>query len=130
MRGTRLVLAIAAALLALGSGVALAGADSATDTDSSTEPASSADPAEVQTDRTANSQTFRLPDGQLETRIYPSPVNYRDEQGIWRPIGERLRETEGQTLKTGTNDFDVTLPKQIDSAPARVEVGDQWVASA
>jgi hypothetical protein len=109
MQGMRLVVAVAAALLALGSGVAFA--------------------SEVAVDRTATSQTFSLPDGELETRIYSEPVNYRDEEGNWQPIGERLRETDEQTLTNGPNAFDVILPKQIDSKPVRFEVGDQWVES-
>ncbi len=80
-------------------------------------------------DRTANSDTYALPDGQLETRIYPEPINYQDEEGNWRPIGERLHEASDQTFTNGPNAFDVTLPKQIDSKPVRFEVGDQWVES-
>jgi hypothetical protein len=34
---------------------------------------------EVVADRTATPQTFELPGGALETRIFPSPINYRDE---------------------------------------------------
>jgi RHS repeat-associated protein len=79
--------------------------------------------------RTADSETLTLPDGQLETRIYPDPINYRDEEGNWRPIGEALHETGEQTLVNGPNAFDVTLPKQIDAKPVRFEVGDQWVES-
>jgi RHS repeat-associated protein len=109
MQGMRLVVAVVAALLALGSGVAFA--------------------SEVAVERTATSQTFSLPDGELETRIYPEPVNYRDEEGNWRPIGERLRETDEQTLTNGPNAFDVTLPKQIDSKPVHFEVGEEWVES-
>jgi RHS repeat-associated protein len=85
--------------------------------------------AESLPSRTANSETLTLPNGQLETRIYPEPVNYRDEEGDWQPIGERLRETGEQTLTNGPNSFDVTLPKQIDAKPVRFEVGDQWVES-
>jgi RHS repeat-associated protein len=126
MQGMRLVVVAAAILLALGSGVAFAEPDSENGLDPST---STASPAEVQADRTANSETFDLPGGELETRIYPAPVNYRDEQGDWQPIGERLLETDEQTLTNGPNAFDVTLPKQIDSKPVRFEVGDQWVES-
>ena len=125
MKGIRLVGFVLAMLLALGSSIALAeqeesagqGAGSlATETRSLPEP-------------TANSETVSLPNGQVETRIYPEPVNYRDEAGNWQPIGERLRETDEQTLTNGPNDFDVDLPKQIDSRPVRFEVDGQWVES-
>ena len=52
--------------------------------------------------------------------------------GPWQlqaPIGERLHETGEQTLVNGPNDFDVTLPRQIDAKPVRFEVGDEWVES-
>ncbi len=125
MQGLKLIAAMAAALLALGAGIALAG-----QTASETQNAGSLSPeTEGLFDRTANSETFSLPESQLETRIYPDPVNYRDEEGNWQPIGERLRETDEQTLTNGPNAFDVILPKQIDSKPVRFEVGDQWIES-
>jgi RHS repeat-associated protein len=118
-------MAVAVLLLLLGSSIALA-----EQTEGEAQNAGSPSPeAEGLPDRTANTETFSLPGGQLETRIYPEPVNYRDEEGNWQPIGERLRETDEQTLTNGPNTFDVTLPKQIDSKPIRFEVGDQWVES-
>src|SRR5262249_31451673 len=114
--------AIVAALLALGSGIALA---EQTEGDAGSPSAESGGLP----DRTANSETITLPDGQLETRIYPDPINYQDEEGNWRPIGEGLHETGEQTLINGPNAFDVTLPKQIDSKPVRFEVAGEWVES-
>jgi RHS repeat-associated protein len=84
---------------------------------------------ELESERTATSKTFRSDDGSLETRIYESPINYRDDEGSWLPIGERLRETGEQALTNGPNSFDIVLPKQIDSNPVRFEVGDQWIES-
>ena len=119
----RLLVAALVALSVLGSAVAVTGrADPP-------EPAGAATDSESLSSRTADSETLALPDGRLETRIYPDPINYRDEEGSWRPIGEMLHETGEQTLVNGPNDFDVTLPKQIDSKPVRFEVGDQWIES-
>ena len=126
MKGISLVVALLVALCAFSSGIAFA---------QQSESGPTGDPGQaepglgVAAARTADSETLTLPDGQLETRIYPEPVNYRDEEGNWHPIGERLRETGEQTLVNGPNDFDVTLPKQIDSKPVRFEVGDEWVES-
>lgn len=126
MKGIRLIAAVIAVLLALvATSVALAAQDEGEDQDATT-PATE---AEGSPSRTADSETFTLPSGQLETRIYPDPINYRDEEGNWRPIGERLHETGEQTLTNGPNAFDVTLPKQIDSKPVRFEVGEEWVES-
>jgi RHS repeat-associated protein len=133
MQGMRLVVAMVAALLVLGSGMAFAEQDESGSESSQADAALSppeANPGSgVVADRTASSETIALPDGQLETRIYPDPINYRDEEGGWRPIGETLHETGEQTLVNGPNDFDVTLPKQIDAKPVRFEVGGEWVES-
>lgn len=125
MKGTRLVAFVLLMLLMLGSSIALAAQEEGGPQDAG----SPSLDAEGLPDRTAYSETASLPSGQLETRIYPEPINYRDEEGNWRPIGERLHETDAQTLTNGPNDFDVTLPKQIDSKPVRFEVGGQWVES-
>jgi hypothetical protein len=119
----RLLFVALAALLVLGSTIALAAQGEGQSTSS---PAAE---GESLSGRTADSETLALPDGRLETRIYPDPINYRDEEGNWRPIGERLHETDEQTLVNGPNDFDVTLPRQIDSKPVRFEVGGQWIES-
>jgi RHS repeat-associated protein len=127
VKGIRLIGVVAAVLLllAIGSSIALAAQDEG-EGQGATSPAAE---AEVLPDRTADSETLTLPGGQLETRIYPDPINYLDVEGNWRPIGERLHETSEQTLVNGPNDFDVTLPKQIDSKPVRFEVGEEWVES-
>lgn len=124
MKGIRLVGVVLIMLLAIGSSIALAETEGEAQGGGSLSSESEGLP-----EPTANSETFSLPDDQLETRIYPEPVNYRDEEGNWRPIGERLHETGEQTLVNGPNDFDVTLPKQIDSKPVRFEVGEKWVES-
>jgi len=126
LKGIRLIAAFVAVLLALAAtSVALAAQDEG-EGQGATSPAAEGESLPA---RTADSETLTLPDGQLETRIYPEPINYRDEEGNWRPIGEGLHETGEQTVVNGPNDFDVTLPKQIDSKPVRFEVGDQWVES-
>ena len=125
MKGIRLVGFVLVMLLALGSSIALAEQIEGEPQNAGSLPSE----AEGLLDRSANSETFSLPDGYLETRIFSDPVNYRDEEGNWRPIGERLRETDEQTLTNGPNAFDVTLPKQIDSKPVRFEVGEEWIES-
>jgi len=123
--------AMATALLLLCSGIAWAQQDSESGTDptGSSPPAKETGGPEIAIDSTATSETFQLPDGKLETRIYQTPVNYPADGGEWKPIGERLRGAEGATLSNGPNDFEVVLPEQIDSDPAQLTVGDEWVAS-
>ncbi len=130
MKGIRLVAFVLVILLAVSSGMAFAEQDEGSEPD----PALSADPVadpgtEIVADRTANSETFRLPGGERETRVYAEPVNYEDE-GEWQPIGNALRESEdGAALTNGENDFEVNLPQQLDSNATRISFGDRWISS-
>jgi RHS repeat-associated protein len=124
VKAIRFIGGVAIMLIVLGSGIAFA------DQQEPASESSQADPGpEVIADRTATSQTFRLPDGALETRIFESPVNYRDSKGEWEKIGTTLREADNGTLTNGANGFDLSLPQQIDVGPVRVSTGDGWVAS-
>ena len=132
MQGIRLGGAILAMLLVLGCGVALAAQD-----DPAQGPAAAALSAPPQTDpgvelvgeRTATSETFRLPDGELQTRIYESPIHYLDAEGEWRPIGDRLEETQRGGLTNGPNRFDVSLPDRLGADPVRLTVEGEWVSA-
>jgi RHS repeat-associated protein len=111
------------------SGLAL-GSDAASEAEDVLEGAT-ADPtvvAEVMDRRTATSRTFRLSNGELETRLYQAPVNYRDAEGDWQPIGQELRESAEGGVKNGNNAFDVQLPEDLDQAPAKVFVDAGWVS--
>jgi RHS repeat-associated protein len=78
--------------------------------------------------RTATSNTFRLSNGELQTQVYETPVNYRDESGDWQPIEEGLdTQPDGSGLENGANAFDLTLPERLGEAPVRLSLGDQWV---
>ncbi len=125
----RLLALAAAALLALSSGIAWAEQDTASQVD----PALSSPPAEepgpeIQSERTQDSQTFRLPDGELEARIFESPVNYRDAEGEWKPIGEGLEEAGGG-VTNGPNRFEASLPGRLGDGPMRLSIGDQWIST-
>lgn len=132
MKGIRLVGAVAIMLLVLGSGVAFAEqgeAAQASDPTLSSPP--DAEPGlEIIADRTASSQTFRRDDGVRETRIFGSPINYRDAQGDWKPIEEGLEEQpDGSGLTNGSNGFSVDLPERLGEAQVRLTVGGQWVST-
>lgn len=131
MKGIRLIGVVAAVLLllAVGSGIAFAEQEEAGNTDPALSEVSAAEPGpEVVADRTATSQTFELPGGALETRIFPSAINYRDEQGQWQPIEEGFEEEDG-SLGNGANAFDISLPQQMDKGPVRLSSEEGWVAS-
>jgi hypothetical protein len=78
--------------------------------------------------RTATSDTFRLSNGERETRLYETPVNYRDVDGDWQPIEAGLEETPSGAIVNGDNSFDVHLPDDLDAAPATVSFGDEWIS--
>jgi RHS repeat-associated protein len=121
----RLLFVALAALVILGSGIALAAQDEG-------EGQGAASPiaeGESLPARTADSETLSLPDGRLETRIYPDPINYRDEEGNWRPIGEDLHEGNSSALENGQNSFELALPGQLDAGAVRVANGDGWLSS-
>jgi hypothetical protein len=123
----RLIVAMLAALLALGCGIALAAQDETSGPATDFTP--NAQAAELTSKRTATSQTFELPDGSLETRIFANPVNYRDASGVWKPIGDQLEEVEGGGIGNGSNAFDVSLPERLGEEPVRLSTEGQWVSA-
>lgn len=124
MKGIRLIAVLAAVLLALAAtSAALAAQDEG---EGATSPVAE---AESLLSRTADSETLALPSGQLETRIYPAPVNYRDEEGNWQPINEDLHEGEVSAFANGQNSFDLALPEQLDAGEVRVSNEDGWISS-
>jgi len=78
--------------------------------------------------RTATSRTFELSNGQFETRLFEVPVNYKNQDGDWKPIDEELAELPSGAITNGANSFDVHLPEDLNEAPVRVTLGDEWVS--
>jgi RHS repeat-associated protein len=126
LKGIRLIAVVAAVLLALvAASVALAAQDEG-EGQSATSPVAEGESPPA---RTADSETLTLPSGQLETRIYPGPVNYQDAKGNWRPIEEDLQEGNPSALENGQNDFNLALPEQLDGGAVRVSTEEGWVSS-
>ncbi|MCW2987405.1 MAG: sugar-binding protein, partial [Solirubrobacterales bacterium] len=127
------VLVALAPLAALSFGIALASASGdpspeGSDTAALSTPPSEPPGSELEGKRTATSQTFRLPDGSRETRIYAAPINFKDAQGDWQPIKEGLEPAGGGALTNGGNAFDLRLPARIGAGAVRLSVGDQWIS--
>jgi RHS repeat-associated protein len=93
-------------------------------------PEAAGEAVELPGKRTATSNTFELADGTLETQLFQTPVNYRDEDGDWQPIEQELQEAASGAVTNGDNSFDVYLPEDLDQAPIRVSVDDTWVSEA
>jgi RHS repeat-associated protein len=98
--------------------------------ESTSNPEAASEAVELPGKRTATSNTFALSDGTLETRLFQTPVNYRDEDGDWQPIEQELQETASGAVTNGDNNFDVYLPEELDQAPIRVSVDGEWVSEA
>src|SRR4029077_19187147 len=84
---------------------------------------------ELPSKRTTTSDTFLLPDGSRETRIFENSINYRDTEGDWKPIDEGLKELEGGGLSNGPNRFDIHLPEKLGSGPTRLSIDGEWVSA-
>ena len=123
---------ILAALLALGGGIALGAQGESSDPsqgDDMSAPQQIDPGPEVKTERTATSETFRLPSGLFETRLYETPINYRDANGQWKPIGEGFEELDDGSLSNGPNSFDVSLPESLGEEPLRLATDAGWVTT-
>ncbi|MGN6257431.1 MAG: hypothetical protein ACTHN3_06740, partial [Solirubrobacterales bacterium] len=119
-----LALALAAFLLpAVASSEVQAGEEEAA------ESAAPSSAVELPEKRTTTSDTYELQSGQLETRIYGSPVNYEDAQGEWQPIEEGLEETGSGEIVNGASSVEVSLPSELQEGAARLNVGEEWIAS-
>jgi RHS repeat-associated protein len=78
--------------------------------------------------RTATSNTYRLSGGERETRLFQTPVNYRDEDDDWKPIDEGLEEAANGGLTNAANSFDLQLPDQLGTGSVRLSQDDQWLS--
>jgi RHS repeat-associated protein len=83
---------------------------------------------ELVQERTATSDTFEIENGERETRIYESPVNFEDSEGIWKPINEELEAAPNGAITNGANSFDLSLPEQVGEGAVRLASEGQWVS--
>lgn len=132
MKGIRLIGFIVVLLLVVGTGVALADKEDAGEASEAAALRAAPEPSEgveLAGRRTSTSQTFLLSDEQLETRVYASPINYKDSSGDWKPIENGFEELPNGQLTNGANSFDVSLPEQLGEGSVRLSEDGQWVAS-
>jgi RHS repeat-associated protein len=124
--------AVIVALTLIATSIALAYADDSPSTEPDeavlSAPPTEPEGSELEGKRTATSQTFLLPDGSRETRVFESPINYRDADGQWQPIEEGLEPTTGAGLTNGDNSFDLSLPERVGEGAVRLSEGDAWVS--
>ncbi len=81
--------------------------------------------AEIDSLRTADTNTYVGVNGTLVQDVYQDPVNYKDA-GTWQPIDNTL--TGGPLGYENTaNRLQVDLPGNLGSEPVRVSDGSQWL---
>lgn len=124
----KLLAALLALLLLVGTGLALAADDPGAEPLPAAESAS-APVEEIPGLRTATSRTYELSNGARETRVFESPINFRSDGGHWKPIDTELQEAaNGAGLVNGANRFDLRLPESISEGAVRLTEGEQWVS--
>lgn len=120
------VLAVAVLLFASGVATSTALGDGAEEPPGTSVDAPSPAPVELAGKRTATSNTFELPDGEREIRIYEAPVNYRDLEGGWTPIEEGFK-TDGLAIEDRSHPFEIHLPSQLGGGPVRFGGPERWI---
>ena len=76
---------------------------------------------EVTRQRTHNSKTFDLGRGAYQTVIYPETVHFKDEEGQWKEIDNRLEEARNEQgeaiLRNQSNVLTMEFARQTGKAP-------------
>ncbi len=93
------------------------------------DPASSDGLEEVVERRTENSKTSSTEDGHMVTEFFQQPVNFKDLDGKWQPIDNRLvvNESGNAPVRNRANEINISLPRDLAAGPARVESKGQFV---
>jgi RHS repeat-associated protein len=91
--------------------------------------AESPEAVEVESARTEISNTFELPDGEREVRVYEGPVNEKVGPGEWEPIEEGLEAGPGTSLTSEAGPVEISLPDRLGAGAARLSTGKAWVAA-
>lgn len=82
---------------------------------------------ELVSSRTATSDTYALPDGEREARIYEAPVNFRDSEGKWAPIVEGFKRA-GLGLGDRSHPVEIHLPSAMGNGPVRLGDAEHWIS--
>lgn len=119
---------VLALLLVVCSGIALAAGSEPEADEAGLATSAQSNPVELKGERTATSKTFQLPDGSRETRVFEGPINYRDDDGVWKRIDSGLEETDRGSLENGANHFDLTLPDRMGAGAVRLATEEGWLS--
>jgi RHS repeat-associated protein len=76
--------------------------------------------------RTATTRTWAKPGGARVTRVYQQPINFKDEQGNWKPIDDDLVPAADGWVNTA-NAYKVQIPARLGARPLRFERDGAWL---
>ncbi|MFL5816647.1 MAG: DNRLRE domain-containing protein [Conexibacter sp.] len=76
--------------------------------------------------RTATTRTWVKPGGMRVTRVYQQPVNFKDEQGSWKPIDDDLVPAADGWVNAA-NAYRVRIPSRLGAGPLRFERDGAWL---
>ena len=75
------------------------------------------------------SATVRRPDGRYAVDSSAGPVNYRAEDGSWRPVETELvvSDAPGSAVENAANAYEIRIPEDAANAPVQFFDDDAWV---
>ena len=85
---------------------------------------------EIAERRTRTSRTYEGPGGTEVTRLWTTPVNYRDAAGEWQRIDNSLVPSNdaGFAYENRDNKYEVKLPSGLDEGPVRIDEDGRWMS--
>lgn len=81
-------------------------------------------PIEIIEKRTATSKTFDNLDGTYSTEISQQPIHFKDGNGKWEEIDNKLIEKENNKIQNTANDFTVEFEGKVSEDDAALSISD------
>jgi RHS repeat-associated protein len=78
---------------------------------------------------TETSNTYRLADGQMRVESAAGPINYREDDGSWKPIDTTLvnDSSSAYAAQNAAAGYEAQIPADAGSTPVKFAVDDAWV---
>src|SRR5438309_1911070 len=90
-----------------------------------TAPTTDQQPVEVPSMRTADSRTFRNPNGTFTAEVHPTPIFFKDGSGQYQSIDDSLVPSlaPGYAYENHANSYAARFPSSLGSVPIHVQLG-------
>lgn len=85
---------------------------------------------EVPSLRTEYSDTYQLPNGQLQAVVSAGPVNYQRSDGSFVPIDDSLKPSPaaGYAFENAAGPFQAEFPTSLATLPVTISAGTRWLS--